>query len=228
MKHDETGTRRSTDEVELKLRLPDAAALAAVRRAAGDGAARTVLQRNAFLDTQGLALHRAEHVLRLREEDGAFTLTAKGPETRTLDGALARRAEAEVSVTPDAARAILAGTAQALDFLKALPDARDVATRIEALADGRRLRVVGRMQNERCRQPVELEVDGRVLPLLLELDATTMPDGSVDYELEVELDGNADAALARRAVERLLARAGVAGTPSSSKAVRFFERLRAR
>lgn len=227
MTKDESKEARAPQEVELKLAVPDAAALQAIRRAAGDGPAETVRQKNAFFDTPDLTLHRAAYVVRLREEAGTYTVTAKGPESRSMDGALTRRAEVEVTVGAGTARALLEGAADPLDVLEAASkEAQSVTAPIREVVSGADLHIVGRMDNERCRQRTTVEVAGREVHLLLELDTTTMPDGGVDHELEVELDASVDPETARRAIEQLLREAGVEGTPSSSKAKRFFERLR--
>ena len=93
-------------EVELKLRVPSAEALQAIAKAAGGESLGTALQRNVFFDTPDFALHHARFGLRLRDEDGHFTVTAKSPETLSEDGTVASRGEADRCTSRAARRRI--------------------------------------------------------------------------------------------------------------------------
>ena len=211
-------------EVEFKLRVDGPAAFEALARAAGARPSPAVVQTNHFFDTADRALGRGRHTLRLREEDGRFRLTAKGPGERA--GVLSSRAEEEAEITPAEAEAILHDKRSALDALEthAEPRARGLLAAMRTLLAGAPLRHAGAFQNERATLRVPLDVGDRVRPVTLELDRTTFPGNQVHHEVEVEI-ADADAAAVERALRAFLERAGVAWRESSSKAGRFFDAL---
>jgi inorganic triphosphatase YgiF len=88
-------------EVELKLEVDGQAALDALARAAGGTPEKPVRQLNTFFDDAAGRLSRAEYALRLRDEDGTFLLTAKGPQ---------KPASTAVSSRPEEEREIDAAT----------------------------------------------------------------------------------------------------------------------
>ena len=69
-------------ELEFKFRVEGPAAFEALARAAGSRPSPPALQSNHFFDTADRALSLQRYTLRLREEGGRFTLTAKGPGER--------------------------------------------------------------------------------------------------------------------------------------------------
>jgi uncharacterized protein YjbK len=191
-----------------------------------------VTQVNHFFDTPDGSLRRGRMALRLREESGRFFLTAKGPERCRSEGdPLTVKAEEEVVVTANEARAILAGREYPLALLgERLGAPRPPLLEAMHTAVGpASLREVGAFRNERRRVgPVPLSTKAGVLDVVFELDRTEFPPaGDLDelhFEIEVELPGER-AEICRDALLELLAGAGIAWRHSTSKARRLFERL---
>jgi len=209
-------------EVEFKFRVDGPAAFEALARASGARPSPAVTQTNHFFDTADRALNRGRHTLRLREENGRFLLTAKGPGERA--GALTSRAEEEVEVPRAEAEAIIHDTQSPLAALEARaePRARDLLAAMRGLVGDRPLRHVGVFRNDRAHLTVTLEVDGRRLPVIFEMDTTTFPAGQVHYEVEVEIAGTEEAAV-ERALHAYFKKADVAWREGPSKAKRFFD-----
>jgi len=216
---------RPRHEVEIKLRVPDGAALAAVEAAAGGVARGVVRQVNHLFDTADLDLQEARSMLRLRDEDGRFSVTAKAPETAECDGLLTRRREAEVEVDAALAERIRAGDLSPLEPLRADPGCGDVVALLVEHGRGKPLRLVGRFETVRRRRAAALDCGGTDVDLVLELDTVTFPGGVVHHEVEVEVPGGVDAVAVKEAVDELFARAGVRPWSTSSKAARFFRAL---
>jgi adenylate cyclase class IV len=220
--------KSSQDEIELKLRVPDPAALRAVAAAAGGQAAAAVRQVNHFFDSEGRALRNNAFGLRLRDEGGLFFLTAKGPSRKGASGALSQRREEEHEISGDEARAILDGEASPLIVLAghARSEAgRELVRTLESLVGDDGVRYIGAFENRRTRIETRLPTGDVELAVLLELDETTFPGDVIHCEVEMELDASEDAELAERALRALLDRAGVAGAPARGKASRFFAAL---
>jgi len=192
----------------------------------------TVMQVSHFFDTRDFALHAKELVLRLREEMGLYSLAFKGGEVRrTEDGVATERLELEVRLAPNVAVDILRGTVSPRSALQQRigeqnPDALTLLD--EALAR-RELHYVGQIENRRTRlKPVEVDVAGKRIPLVFELDRTRFSTERTDYEVEVELGTTTDPAAAHAAVAGLLADAGIEWRSAPSKAKRFFDLLRSK
>ncbi len=225
-------SRDDATELEFKLRVADLRDFASLGRALpalGDVlAVAPVEQVNHFFDTSDWVLRRHGCTLRLREEDGAHVITAKGPAEDVGDEALTRRPEEEVAVDAARARQILAGRLSPLDALLARHGGRHTtltAALARTLGD-RPLFHVGTFRNERRRVgPVQLPAeDGGPIEVVFELDRTEFPAGRVDHEIEVEVR-DADATLCREALGALLRRAGIPWRTAPSKAARFFGTL---
>lgn len=215
-------------EIELKLRVADRASLEAIARTLGGAQAPPAQQRNHFFDTPSRGLRRGALGLRLREEAGKFTLTAKGPSQKSGSGALAVRREEEVELAEDTARSLLEGRQSPLAVLEHALSSRagiELTLWLRAATGGESLSYVGCFENLRTRIHAQLPAAGGPLPVVLELDETSFPGGLMEYEVEVELDPEVDASQAEEALRALLARAGVDGTPARGKASRFFEAL---
>src|SRR5215467_1630320 len=105
-------------EVELKLAVEGATAFAALARSAGAAPRAATKQVNHFFDTADWRLRAGQHTIRLREEEGSFTLTAKGPATKSQQGPLTARSEEEVALERDEASGILEGALSPLDTLE--------------------------------------------------------------------------------------------------------------
>ena len=213
-------------EVELKLRVPSAEALQAIAKAAGGESLGTALQRNVFFDTPDFALHHARFGLRLRDEDGHFTVTAKSPETLSEDGTVASRGEAETRISSEVAARVAAGDVCPLDLLGAAgPGCAELVALIRERTGARPVQPVGGFDNVRQRQRVAIETPSGPVEITLECDATTFPNGEVHHELEIEIPSGLDAELVQRSLRSWLQTAEVEAKPSSSKAARFFAAL---
>lgn len=204
-------TTRSNEERELKLRLPDEGAWAAVREVLGPP--REVLRQiNTYFDTRDRRLLRDRALsVRVRDENGRLELTAKDRKRRT-EGLQSARERTE-PLSPEDWRRVHRGEARLTD----LPYPLCQALAVEV---GASLHPVGSMANTR-----------EVYPLsggyLLELDRTELPGGAIDYEIEIELrEPGHTAEGARAAVEPLLTAAGLEDLePSRAKYARFLEAL---
>ncbi len=222
----------TASELEIKLRVSseeDFALLGRVLPALGDVlAVQPTEQLNHFFDTSDWALQRHACTLRLREEAGVFTVTAKGPAEAGTDATLTRRAEEEVAIDAARARQILAGKLSPLDALQLRHGGVSTTlTTVLARTLGQRpLFHVGSFRNQRRRlEPVEVPTHGGgSIPVQFEMDRTEFPHGRIDHEIEVELR-EGDVATVREALRVLFARAGIPWRSAPSKASRFFGTL---
>ncbi len=210
-------------EVELKFQLPDGRAARALAAAAGEELSSAV-QVNHVFDTPGRDLRGRGLTLRLREEDGRWTVTLKGPSRRV--GAARDREELEAAIDAAGAAAILDGEASPLDALEPAPGPGGLLATARSLA-GDRVRSLGSFRNRRTR--VRASVPGHGVAVL-EIDRTELPGGRIDHEVELELaqaPGSADprADRAEAWLRRLLEDIGVEPATSSGKTGRFLEAL---
>lgn len=214
-------------EVELKLALPDAAALEAVACTAGGLRHPPELQHNHFFDAEARPLRAGAFGLRLREEAGCFWLTAKGAKASGSAGALARRREEEAQVPPAWAPEILEGVRCPLAALRAVlpPPSHALLEEIDRARAGAPLVHLGSFTNERTRIDTTLHAHGVARPARLELDRSHFPGDREEYEVEWELGAGIDAAWAEAALRALLERAGTRGQVVAGKAARFFAYL---
>jgi hypothetical protein len=206
-------------EIELKRLLSDEAALGRLARAAerrGARAGSPVEQVNHFFDTAAGALRAEGSIVRLREEGGAFVLTAKGDSR--ISGDVHVRAELECEVAAEEAREIQAGRADPLASLERELGAQPFLGELRARTGGAPLEPSGSFRNHRTRVgPLELGT-GEVY---LELDRTEFPGERVHYEVELEVPEEL-VEQAGRLLGELLDEAGDPGAPASGKATRYF------
>lgn len=211
-------------EREFKLQLPDEAALARLRAEFAGAPSATARQVNHFFDSRAGTLRAARLALRLRDEDGRFALTLKGP--RQGGGSVSVRAEEELALAPEQAARILAGERCPLAALElgGLAASTLVQAARRTLGAGNLVRL-GAFENERTRLgPLQLAAD--VPALTLELDRTRFPDG-LACELELELPPHVAPAPIEAALRALFTRLGYAWRPAGNKAARFFAALEA-
>ena len=214
-------------ETEFKLLLTgpnDVEALRATLPLAQDTPEQVSRQRNHYFDTPDATLSEAGCGLRLRLEDDAWALTAKGPGDEEDDG-LSNRAEEECAIDPELAARVLTGEACPLRALEAhAPSSRLLERMLAARADAELVQV-GAFNNQRTRLgPLSIDLDGEPRALVFEFDRTTFPGGRIDTELEVEVPAP-DVEAAGRALRALFERAGVAWCPATTKAARFAQSL---
>jgi uncharacterized protein YjbK len=156
----------SSVEREIKLRLADEASWLRLQAVLGDPSA-SLDQVNVYLDTPSLEVAGRRGMLRLRGQDGVWSLTWK----RGLRMERGYFEALEVECPLDEA----AGQCPDLSVLEHLPPVR--ALRADGIAEPLALR--GEVRNLRQRYPL---TDCAVL----ELDRTTFPGGRVEFEVEVE------------------------------------------
>ena len=219
-------------ELEFKMRVTDMndfTALARVLPELGDVVKiKPANQVNHFFDTNDWALQRHGCVVRLREEDGSYTITAKGPPRQTIDRTLSNRVEEEVAVDAARARQILTGKLSPLDALKMRHSGQHATLTSELIRTlgHRELLHVGSFQNERRRVgPVVVPTEsGPPLHVLFEMDRTQFPDGRIDHEVEIEIH-HEDPSRCRDALKALFTEAGIPWRSAPSKSARFFGSL---
>ncbi len=225
-----------TREREVKFKIPDQATFERLLRGVTAGKPPApVLQWNHIFDTPDRALSHDGYRLRLREEEGRWLLTAKGPkrseppERGSGDESVVDRPEVESALSAELAHALIEGRASPLELLSEASDLgpadRSWATALAERYAEPPVELLGHFVNERTRLPWQ-SADG--LRCTLELDRTHFPGNRTDYELEVELppgsDGAAQVAL-EAALRRWLEDAGVRPERSSGKVRRFFQAL---
>lgn len=226
--------KRTTTETEWKLALENEGENRAFLTALPIGTRRAspVVQTNHLFDTSGGQLLRHGLSLRLREEAGRWTLTAKGAaHLGAQDAALTTRPETEVELPPDVAAALLADPVSAVETLRARAPDAPLTDELARLVATDPLTSLGSFRNERQRiGPLQLpggSADAAPSPLLLfELDRTEFPGGRVDREVEVELALD-QAEAAEVSLRALWKRAGLVWRTAPSKAARFRAALEA-
>ncbi|MBX7117195.1 MAG: CYTH domain-containing protein [Myxococcaceae bacterium] len=215
-------------ETEFKFRVDSQGDLDAVAKASGATGGSAVHQENHFFDTPERLLDQNKYVLRLRQENSTFFLTAKGPSTKQ-QGTLTEKAETEREITSAQAAAIREGQQSVLAVLAQAPlgeDERPLVQKIQRLVNGFHLVHAGSFSNERLRLTVPLEVAGQETDVTLELDRTTFPGEVVHYEVEVEVPPTVDAEALGHALTALFERAQVKTRHGPGKAKRFFAAMR--
>lgn len=133
-------------------------------------------QENYFFDSENMELSKNGWALRLRIEDNKSSLTLKGTTAHSSDG-LAIRDEIEISIPDETAKKY------AENGLKGgnIPD--EIARIIQPIVNPRDLIQRIHFVNNRLR----VNYSGGDIDLLFEIDRTEFADGSIDFELEIEL-----------------------------------------
>lgn len=220
-------------EIEFKFGVPGKQAfyqLVEHLRLPGSVLTEGVTQVNHFFDSPSLCLHRKRCAIRLREEKDQNLLTVKGQKELQpkVNSILSNRVEEEVSIPRQTAVELLHGEIapqQAIrDHFNSKSD--PILTMINSACNGQDLVHIGEFSNIRIRlPPVILPGADTSDKLEFELDTSTFPDGSIDYEIEIEIAEHTDAALVESALVELFQQAGIAWHSAPSKAERFFAAL---
>ena len=167
------GDSRDHQEQECKLELPDEQSY--VRALALFGPPmRTILQVNHYFETADRRLAAAHMMLRVREDDETATVTLKSD--ASLSGATLRNREREARLPRRVWEETKAGKRNLAEAT--VPPVLAVLDTIGAEA---RLLEQGVLRNTRTVHPM-------APGYTIELDRTTLPDDSVDFEIEVETD----------------------------------------
>jgi len=232
-----SAARNDGKEVELKWRVSSEKELKqvadiALKRIDLEQTPKPVRQNNTFFDTADGDLKKNGVILRLRQEDESYVLTAKTSIVADDQGskALAVRLEEEIDVpAPDAAM-FLEGQASPILFF------RKAAYPTDALAQKQRLLMVGRLAKAggkktlvalgsfvNYRQKIPFMVDNH--RLVLEFDTATFPGDQTHYEVELEVPIHLEPQVAEERLLGLFEEAKVQGRSAPGKANRFFRAL---
>jgi hypothetical protein len=174
-------------------------------------------------DTPDRGLRQARHSLRLREEAGRFILTAKGP-SLGVSGNVSARPEAEAEVEPEVAQRILAGQGDVMSELRRRatdPAYAALWEGIERAHAGQPLGEVAFFHNRR--RAVDVTIGG--VPLRVEVDHTSFPNGDADDEVEIEIPRPELAPAVEAWLEERAAAASVQTAKSTTKLARFYAAL---
>jgi len=134
-------------------------------------------QENIFFDSGNLDLSQNGWALRLRKEKDKSCFTIKGI-TADSSGGMAIRDEIEVSISDETAQTYIENGLQ----LENIPD--EIAHIVLPILDTNELFRRLRFVNERYR----VNYSTGQTDLIFEIDKTKYADGTIDYELEVELE----------------------------------------
>jgi inorganic triphosphatase YgiF len=204
-------------EIELKLHLEGPAEAEAL--ASFLGAERERLQQeNVYFDTLGAAMASLGMAVRLRRENERVLLTVKSAGEER--GEFMERGEWEVQLPRSRWTELARGGSALREEALAIVDEEPRRSMEAAMHDGL-LVPVGSMQNHRRRFALD---DSRATPLV-ELDRTVYPDGSVVFEVELEVDDLRGAAQARERLRAAFERAGIPWRPTSLSKRERLERV---
>lgn len=187
-------------------------------------------QFNHFFDSPSFCLHTGNLALRMREQEGCYVFTLKGEASLVSQdhAALSERIEEETSIPANIARDLLEAQCSPVDVIKQYFSTRAavILAMINDACNQQPLRYVGMFRNERIVLPTStINVGSTTIELVFELDCSTFPDGSTEYEIEVEISDRVDAGAVSAALNTLLEQAGIKWKTAPSKAARFFDRL---
>ena len=132
-------------------------------------------QRNVFFDTAERSLGKKGWALRVRVENDCGRITLKGAKTHQSGAAVRDEIEAEISRTLACQIAGLEADLMALEH--------EPVVKARELIGKKAVKPVVQFQNLRMKKAMRLED----YEYTFEVDKTEFPDGSVDYELELEL-----------------------------------------
>jgi uncharacterized protein YjbK len=189
-----------------------------------------ITQINHFFDSTNCCLHQRHFVIRLREENNRYLLTIKGEQDSdaVADSILTSRIEEEAILTAASAQALLDGSASPRQVIRDSFTNRAAALldMIDSACYQQKLVHIGEFRNVRIHlPPVSLPVANAGEKLEFELDTSTFPDGSNEYEIEIEISEHSDAASIEAALKALFQQANIDWHSAPSKAERFFAAL---
>jgi inorganic triphosphatase YgiF len=185
------------DEIEIKLDLSNEANYRSILNLKLPETS-PIRQENYFFDTPMRSLSAAGWALRIRKEGDRTTVTAKGPDRAESEG-LAIREEIEEEIDAKQSDLLLMGDIDPFS----LPT--QIADTIVGLCSGRKLIKIVSFINYRTM--IAYEASGSAIDMAL--DRTEYSDGSVDFELEVELSEKSKYKAIMAIFDRILDKAGV-------------------
>lgn len=187
-------------EIEIKLELPSFTDYLKLLGYVG-AIEREISQENAFFDTPDRLLSHNGWALRVRATALGGLVTLKG--LTTVSGAAAMRQEIEEEIEQQTALDLIHLRREPLDFAS-----RPITYITQTYHPSSLVRLI---MFRNTRQYKQLELDG--LPYQFEIDKTEYLDGSVDYELEVELADVIDVPIAEKSLHSLFNRLGIPFLP---------------
>lgn len=222
-------------EIELKYALENSEQYAALIHYLSEktGEKAQILQQdNSFFDTANGDLRNAGLILRLRKENDAFWLTAKGaaPQDVTGQGTLSNRLEEETQIKTEEAQKALQGEVDLLQMFEASPwpasaqEQKDRLVMIAALKKAqnkKQIAKVGAFKN--IRRVFEITIQNKTYKI--ECDETHFPGDHIDYEMEIELQNTNEASDVTLHAEHWLAQLDIPIKSAKGKASRFFAHL---
>ena len=190
----------------------------------------SITQINHFFDSTSMCLHNSDLAVRLRVQNAKNIFTVKGKSSYHSEDHtfLSERIEEEVDIPDHAAHDLLEGHITPADIIEQyIPEhSSTLLEMIEHACVDQPLRYIGMFRNERIILPeYKLEANDVLTVIILELDSSTFPDGSIEHEIEVEITDTTHADEIYSALIELLKQAGINWSTASSKAARFFARL---
>ena len=186
-----------------------------------------VTQINHFFDSQALCLHNKHYVIRLREEKQKNILTIKGEQAlqQQVNSVLSNRVEEEIVIPKQAAEDLLHSRISPQQVISEHfnDKSASILAMINTACNDQDLVHIGDFSNVRIHLPPVMLPDATTKDKLeFELDTSTFPNGSIEYELEIEIAEQNDAERIEAALVELLQQAGIEWHTAPSKAERFF------
>ena len=190
-------------EIEFKFAVPDKQAFARLLQQLDLPAALLdtgVTQNNHFFDSHSHCLHKNHIAIRLRQENGNSLLTIKGEQfNKSRNSAiLTDRIEEEVVLPSTLSRSLLDGELSPQQVIKQQfgDKSQSILEKIRTACEQEELVHIGKFSNIRVHlPPVTLPLDNGSESVVFELDSSTFPGSSTEYELEIEISEHSDAAL---------------------------------
>ena len=187
-------------------------------------------QTNHFFDSPASCLQGQQLALRIRQEDGSNILTIKGDKHAVSDSSevLTERIEEESALSAETAHALIESSMPVEEIIEQQfrPRASQLVDTILSACRGQRMGYLGKFRNQRIQlPPVALDIADYETSIEFELDTSYFPDGSIDYEIEVEITEDSDSEKISEYLIELLKNAGIEWGTAPSKAVRFFKAI---
>lgn len=220
-------------EIEIKYRLDSQDALERVVQALQRRAfpvTQVLRQKNYFFDVNDWTLSDQNWVIRLRRQGKSNFITVKsGVGDSPADQSISVKLEYELAIDNNLADDLAAGRRDFREVIETTPSndplTRDhVMTSLKKFAGDQCLELKGHYSNERKCVPIKISDK----MLLLELDATTFPNGEIHFEVELEIENEAQAHECQHFLKQLFHQAKVAFSNSTGKAERLFRIIQPR
>jgi uncharacterized protein YjbK len=189
-----------------------------------------IKQTNHFFDSASQCLHKNHIAVRLREEGNKNILTIKAGKRsdKAVTKLLTNRIEEEVLITGEISRALLTGKLSPQQVIEQQFNEKSLSIlqQVNSACGEETLKLVGYFINVRIHlPPIKLPAGGSNETIVFELDTSTFADGRVEYEFEIEITEQSDAAAIEADLLRLFKQAGIEWHTAASKAERFYKAI---